>query len=336
MDTLTDDLFERIVIAGGQDTAIQCMPLNSRAYEIATRPRCWRAMHVRRPGIGSMRFLAKFATRCTSIVVESSQPVDLAWFVHGAAMHIREAGNTLRHLELIIDAECIDVPNNLVSSALGFVGLEYVRIAVRYPHSNHTPMHFIVHPKCAALHTLKSFKFYEEPGEGFGALSVIFGGSQLEMLNLHTVRIRAPYTDFFDAVRPDTMPPLRNISYMTDGIPRNMCLPSSYIKSLEVRVQNGTEARLLFNLLTTVRKIDTLVLHDDRIMPIFGCAANIRRVFIYVDGLAEGMNVHIDTERLATCVEVVNVYGPMSGAWRVVAPHQPARTRVPINAFRQL
>jgi len=123
---------------------------------------------------------------------------------------------------------------------------------------------------------------------------------------------------------------------MTDGIPRNMCLPSSYIKSLEVAVYNGMEARSLFNLLMTVRKIDTLVLHDARIMPIFGCGANIRRVFIYVDGLAEGMNVHIDTERLATCVEVVNVYGPISGAWRVVAPHQPSRTKVAINVFRQL
>jgi hypothetical protein len=334
MDSLTDDLFERIVVAGGQDTAIQCMPLNSRAYKIATRPICWRAMHVRRPGIGSMCFLAKCATRCTSIVVESSRPVDLAWFVHGAAMHIREAGNTLRHLELIVDAECIDVPNNLVSSALGFVGLEYVRIAVRYPHFDHTPMHFIVPPSSAALPTLKSFKFYDQPGEGFGALSVIFGGSQSEMLNLHTLRIRAPYTDFFDAVRPNTMPPLTHISYMTDGIPRNMSLPSSYIKSLEIRVQTGMEARSLFNLLMTVRKIDTLVLHDDRIMPVFGCAAKIRRIFIYVDGLADGMNVHIDTERLATCVEVINVFGPRTGAWRVVAPHQPSRTKVAINTFR--
>lgn len=336
MDELTDDLFERIVIAGGQDTAIQCMCLSSRAYEIATRPKCWRAMHVRCPGIGSMRFLAKYATRCTSIVVESSQPVDLAWFVHGAAMHTRETGNTLRHLELIVDAACIDVPNNLVSSALGIIGLEYVRIAVQYPRSNHTPTHFIVDPTCAALHTLKSFKFYDEPGEGFGALSVIFGGSQLKMLNLHTMRIRAPYTDFFDAVRPTTMPPLQNISYLTDGIPRNMCLPSWYIKSLEVRVQTGTEARSLFNLLTTAQKIDTLVLHDDRIMPIFGCAAKIRRIFMYVDGLANGMHVHIDTERLATCVEVVNVFGPRTGAWHVIAPHQTSRTKVPINVFRQL
>lgn len=339
MDLLTDDMVERIIRAGGQETALQYMMLNARYNEIATRPACWKSMRVKNPGIGSFCFMVKTATQCESLHINSSQPVDTAWFVHGMAMHLKAFGsNPLRLLNIEIDAECEDVPNNLVASALAFEGLCDLRVAISYPESNHTPTHFFV-PTCStALPTLQSFKFYDQSGGLPGALSVIFGGSQLEMTRLCTLKVRGPYTDLFDLARAGTMPALRNIMYLTNELPLNMHIPSPNIQVFEVLVHTGHEARRFFKVLEHhAARIDTLVLHDMRLMPVFRCKANIRRVFIYINTHDQiNMTVSIDTERLSDSVEEINIYGPRSVPWHLVAPLQPGRKKVLIRSYRSL
>lgn len=338
MDILTDDMVERIIVAGGQETALQYMFLNTRYYDIATRPACWKTMHVKNPGIGSFCFMAKTATKCESLCIDSARPVDAAWFVHGMAMHLKAGRNSLlRRLDIDINAEHEDVPNNLVASALGFKGLHDLRIAITYPESIHTPTHFFV-PRCsAALPTLSSFKFYDQSGDLPGALAVIFGGAQLEMTRLHTLKVRGPYTDFFDLARAGTMPALRAIMYFTNELPLNMIIPSPNIRVFEIRVHTGHEARRFFKVLEHVASIDTLVLHDERLMPVFRCNAKIRRIFIYVETRTEAnMTVSIDTERLSGAVEEINIFGPRSMPWHVVAPIQPGRKKVPIHVCRSL
>ena len=331
-------MVERVIIAGGQETALQCMFLNAHYHDIATRPACWKTMRVKNPGIGSFCFMAKTATQCESLYIDSSRPVDTAWFVHGMAMHLKAAGiDLLRRLSIEIDAEHEDVPNNLVASAFGFKGLRDLRVAISYPESNHTPTHFFV-PRCStALPTLHTFKFYDQSSGLPGALAVIFGGSQLEMTRLHTLKVRGPYTDFFDLARAGTMPTLRNIMYLTNEIPLNMNVPSSNIRVFEIIVHTGHEARRFFKVLEDVPSIDTLILHDARLMPVFRCKAKIRRVFIYVDTHDQvNMTISIDTERLSDSVEEINIFGPRSVPWHIVAPLQPGRKKVSIRAYRSL
>jgi hypothetical protein len=333
MDMLTDDMVEKIVVAGGQQTALQCMLLNKHSYDIATRPVCWKTMSVKRPGIGSLCFMAKTATQCESLYIDSSHPVDAVWFVHGAAMHSHAVGNALRRLDVNIDAEHEDVPNNLVASALAFEGLSSLRIAIRYAGPNHTPTHFFVPKTSCALPTLGSFKFYDQPGNHSGALSVLFGGAQMEMARLHTLKVCGPYTDFFDASRTGGMPALRNVMYLTNEIPLNLNMPSMDMRLLEISVYTGHEARRLFKSLGDA-VIDTLILHDGRLMPVFRCTAAIKCIYIFIGAYHHNMTVHIDTERLSDAVEEIRVYGPREFPWHIVAPIQPSRKRVMIRAFR--